>query len=165
MLKLNRKTWKIILKSFLLSSLLLGNLSYSTAQTPAGTPTKSASETATEIRKGYGSFNVSKYLTVGKDPKQGSNIGTQDQSYLKSSNPIASFILQIINFISLTVASLSFFAIVVGGFILLSSGGNENMVNKGKEIITYAVTGLVITLSSYFIVSFVQNLLFETAAK
>jgi hypothetical protein len=89
--KLNRKTWKIILKSFLLSSLLLGNLSYSTAQAPAGgTPTKSASETATEIRKGYGSFNVSKYLTVGKDPKQGSNIGTQDQSYLKSSNPIAS---------------------------------------------------------------------------
>lgn len=159
MLNLLKKNWQLSFKICLLVLGLAANLSISFAQTPS----KDTSISSEAARKGYASFNVSKYLTVGTDPK--SNIGTQEQSYLKSSNPIASFILQIINFLSLTVASVSFLGIVVGGFLLLASSGNENMVNKGKEVITYAVIGLVLTLSSYFIVSFVQNLLFETAGK
>jgi hypothetical protein len=108
-------------------------------------------------RNEYATFDVSKNLTAPG----------QDQTYLKaeSGNPVGAFILQIINFITLIAASLSFLAVVVGGFLMMSSAGNANQVNKGKEILMRAVVGLVITLSAYFIVSFVQNLLFETAAK
>jgi hypothetical protein len=136
---------------------LAANFNFSYAADPVKPPPTA--------REGFATFNVREYLTVGNDSKQKSTVGTQDQTYLKSSNPIASFILQIINFISLTVASLSFLGIVIGGFMLLASSGNENLVNRGKETITYAIIGLVLTLSSYFIVSFVQNLLFDTAGK
>lgn len=141
----------ITVKILLALVLIFSNLSLSFAQDK------------TFDRSQYATFNVSKYLTV--DKAQGTNTGTQEQSYLKSENPVAAFILQIINFITLIAASLSFLAVVVGGFLMMSSAGNANQVNKGKEILMRAIVGLVITLSAYFIVAFVQNLLFETAAK
>ncbi len=106
------------------------------------------------------SFNVSKYLTS----KEGSNKegkGQQDQSYLKSTNPVASFIVQMINFLVLTIGSFSFLTIIIGGFTLLTSHGNENQVTKGKDILKYAVAGLVVALSAYFITTFVQSLFYE----
>lgn len=116
---------------------------------------------------GIPTFSVGTYLTVSDKKANGEygNNGEQNQSYLKSSNPIASFVLQIINFIALTVASVSFLAIVLGGFLMMSSAGNDNQITKGKAMITQAIVGLVITLSAYFIVSFVQNMLFETVSK
>lgn len=88
----------------------------------------------------------------------------QEQSYLdgakEGDSPLAGFIVQIINFIVLISGSVSFLLIVVGGFMILSSAGNETSLNKGKDIIKIAIIGLVLTLSSYFIVAFVQSILF-----
>jgi hypothetical protein len=87
----------------------------------------------------------------------------QEQGYLENAsegNPLAAFIIQIINFIVLISGSVSFLLIVVGGFMILSSAGNETSLNKGKDIIKIAIIGLVLTLSSYFIVAFVQSILF-----
>lgn len=89
----------------------------------------------------------------------------QQQKYFQSGNPIASAIIQIINFLVLTVGSVAFVAIVIGGFILMTSHGNENMVTKGKDIITMAIIGLVIVLMAYFITSFVQNIFYELPKK
>jgi hypothetical protein len=119
-------------------------------------------------RDEYSSFNVSEYLTI-KGQENGIK-GTQDQKYLKTDkganpNPTASFILQAINLVALTAASLSFLAIVAAGFLMMTSAGNETQRTKGIDILTRAIIGLVITLSAYFIVSFVQNLLFETVGK
>lgn len=130
----------------------------------------------------YGSFNVKNYLSVGTkstgmtaDTSTGvakdntiyvtGTTGTQDQAYLNTTNPTAAFIVQAVNLVTLTAASLSFLAIVIAGFMLMSSAGNENQRTRGLEILQKAVIGLVITLSAYFIVAFVQNLLFETVAK
>ena len=89
----------------------------------------------------------------------------QQQRYFQSGNPIASAIIQIINFLVLTVGSVCFIAIVIGGFILMTSHGNENMVSKGKDIITMAIIGLIIVLMAYFITSFVQNIFYELPKK
>ena len=85
----------------------------------------------------------------------------QEQSYLKSGNPIGSFIIQIVNFLVLTIGSVCFIALVIGGFVLLTSHGNENSVTKGKEIITNALIGLVVVLCAYFITAFVKSLFYE----
>jgi len=116
---------------------------------------KAASD-ADKNREAFSKFNISILKADG-----------QAQGYLKNSkktstNPLASFILQIINFITITAGSLSFLAVVIGGFMIMSSAGNENQINKGKDILKHAVIGLVITLTAYFVVAFVQSLLFET---
>ncbi len=144
--------------------------------------TIAADEPSLLDQKQYGSFNVKNYLSVGEkstgmtaDTSTGTatdktifatgTTGTQDQKYLEATNPTAAFIVQVINLITLTAASLSFLAIVIAGFMLMSSAGNENQRTRGLEILQKAIVGLVITLSAYFIVAFVQNLLFETVAK
>jgi len=45
--------------------------------------------------------------------------------------------------------------IIYGGFIWMTSGGNETKVLKAKKIIQQAVIGLIIVLSAYSITSFV----------
>ena len=45
--------------------------------------------------------------------------------------------------------------IIVGGFIYMTSGGNEEQVKKSKSILTSAVIGLVIVALAYIIASFV----------
>lgn len=115
-------------------------------------------ETQSKPAADSSSFNVTEYLSAGG----------QSQEYLtqngqKRDAPIASFIVEIINFLALTIGSFSFLAVVVGGFILLTSHGNETQVTKGKDVIKYAIIGLVVTLSSYFITAFVQSLFYEVA--
>jgi hypothetical protein len=47
--------------------------------------------------------------------------------------------------------------ILYGGFIYMTSGGEKEKVQKGKNIILYSVIGLVIILASYAIATFVFN--------
>ncbi len=87
--------------------------------------------------------------------------GTQKSEYLEENkNPIGAFVVQIINFLTLTSASLSFLIVIIGGFMIMTATGNETQMNKGKEVVMYAIIGLVISLSAFFIVAFVQSLFF-----
>lgn len=143
--------------------ILLANFGITLAngEPPETPPAQGGSETqGGDARSQYQSFDVGKYLTVGGETPYSK--GEQDQKYLKSQNPVGAFVLQAINLIALTAASLSFLAIVIAGFLMITAAGNENQLNKAKEILQRAIVGLVITLSAYFIISFVQNLLFET---
>ncbi len=101
------------------------------------------------------SFKVTDYLSATN----------QGKAYFNSKNPLASFIIQVVNFLVLTIGSVCFVALVIGGFVLLTSHGNENSVSKGKEILQYAIIGLVIVLTSYFITAFVQSLFYELPTK
>lgn len=161
----NKKTQKLSLlfKALLICSLTIANISaisalpsgfsFVKAAEPPTTPAPATAPAATQETKppSTESFSVGKYL---KEKDQG-------QAYLKSDNPVASFIVQIINFLVLTIGSFSFLAVIFGGITLLTSHGNETQVTKGKEILKYAITGLVVTLSAYFITAFVQSLFYE----
>ncbi len=51
--------------------------------------------------------------------------------------------------------SLALLMFVVGGIMLMISGGNSENVDKGKKIITGAVWGIVIVFTSWLIVNFI----------
>ena len=51
--------------------------------------------------------------------------------------------------------SLALLAFVYGGFVFMLSGGSAQNVEKGKNILTGAVIGLVIVFASYTIIQFV----------
>lgn len=91
-------------------------------------------------------------------------------TYLRADNQeqpkdIGNYIVRIINFLSAIIGSFAFLAIIIGGMMLLISGGNETQVQKGKDIITYSIIGLIIALSAYFLTSAVQSLFFEYGQK
>ena len=175
MAKISHKiNFGIGLRAILALVLIWGNFGIAFADpAPGGTPATAPTSTPTDTkpqgmssqnaREQYSSFNVRENLTA--PGQEQSYLKGKDGKAIEGNNPVAAFIVQIINLITLTAASLSFLAVVVGGFLMMTSAGNAGQVTKGKEILVRAVVGLVLTLSAYFMVAFVQNLLFETAGK
>ncbi|MDA2935752.1 hypothetical protein MYX06_00825 [Patescibacteria group bacterium AH-259-L05] len=54
--------------------------------------------------------------------------------------------------------------LIVGGFMWMTSGGNEEKIKKAKGIITSAVVGLIIVILAYTIATFVIERLSEVTA-
>jgi len=57
------------------------------------------------------------------------------------------------------VGSLALLMFVIGGLMWMLSGGNEQRVKKGKDILTWATLGLVIIFTSYALLRFILDLL------
>ena len=58
----------------------------------------------------------------------------------------------------ITIIGLAgFVMVIVGSFRFLLSGGNAKGVEQGSQTITFAVIGLVVALSSYFILNIVSS--------
>lgn len=93
------------------------------------------------------SFNVKKYLIA---PGQNSDHLSIGQT-----------IVTIINYLSLLLGSFAFLALVVGGIILVTSAGREHSTTRGKDIIKYAIMGLIITLGAYFITEYVRSIFYD----
>ncbi|NCF74985.1 MAG: hypothetical protein GWO87_00645 [Xanthomonadaceae bacterium] len=53
------------------------------------------------------------------------------------------------------MGSLALVMFVYGGFQWMISGGNQDKVKKGKDILTWAFFGLLIIFSSYIILKFI----------
>lgn len=100
------------------------------------------------------SFSITDYLTVP---------GSQDQTYLTNDSeqsPLTQFILLIIKFLSQLIGTISMVLIIIGGMLMLASEGDDNRIQKGKTIILQAIIGLILALTSYILVTFVQSLLY-----
>jgi hypothetical protein len=59
----------------------------------------------------------------------------------------------IIKFLSETAFAIAVVMIVYGAIVLMTAGGSEERVTKGKGIITNAVIGLVIALAAWLIIN------------
>jgi hypothetical protein len=49
--------------------------------------------------------------------------------------------------------------IILGGFLMLTSAGNEEQAEKGRKVLTNAVLGLVVIIMSFALVKIITNLL------
>ncbi|MFA5792650.1 MAG: hypothetical protein WC897_02135 [Candidatus Gracilibacteria bacterium] len=109
---------------------------------------------------GASNFDVSEILVV-PDSSSG-----QDSSILKSlegqvdangevSSPLVAGIMRVINILTLLIGTFAFIALFYGGIMMMS--GEENKIDRSKEILTQSIMGLVIAFMSYFIVTFVQS--------
>ena len=52
--------------------------------------------------------------------------------------------------------------VIYGGFLWMTSGGNETKVLKAKQTLTRAIIGFIIIISSYAITMFVFNAMQDT---
>lgn len=66
-------------------------------------------------------------------------------------------------FILYVISSVVVLMFVLGGVYMLASGGNQNMVARGKQIITGAVIGLILVMTGYLIVNFTIKSLVGTS--
>jgi hypothetical protein len=76
---------------------------------------------------------------------------------LGSTNTVPKLIGNIINGALGVVGSLALLMFIYGGFTWMLAAGNEQAVEKGKNILMWAAIGLVVIFASYSLVSFVIN--------
>lgn len=69
------------------------------------------------------------------------------------------WIHQVIRFLLAVAIPLGILFIVYGAFVIITAGGSEDKVKKGKDIILASVIGLAIALSAWLIVTTVKNIL------
>ena len=99
-------------------------------------------------------FNINTYL-VSADFWEGLDYSAGNMGYSvlsdKQKNPLYSQIGQILN-ISTTFLGVVFLGLMIySGYLWMLARGNEQEVEKAKNIIIYAVIGLVVVLSAYAI--------------
>lgn len=62
-------------------------------------------------------------------------------------------VLTIVNFFLTFLGLLAVVMVIYGGFLYVSSAGNEENVNKAKKILLYAVVGIVVIIVSFALVN------------
>lgn len=104
------------------------------------------------------SFNVFEILEVdtGEDTTEFSE-NIREEAGKKSTSPAGAIILRAINILSLLVGTFAFILILIGGFMMITAGGDESKVDRAKNLLTQAVTGTFLAFMAYFIVVFIQS--------
>ncbi len=63
------------------------------------------------------------------------------------------FVKKIINMLFYIAIPLGVIMVVWGGFVIMTSAGNESRVEQGKKVITAAVIGIAIALGAWLIIT------------
>ena len=66
-------------------------------------------------------------------------------------------ILTVINWVLSITLALDVLFMIFGGFLYITSAGNEDRATKGKNTIINAIIGLVIIILAYFLANVVAN--------
>jgi hypothetical protein len=99
-----------------------------------------------------GAVNVSKDCsTLGADAQNSAICkGGDDQ--------IDGVVKTIVNTLLFILGAISVVVIIIAGIMYTVSGGNSNNVTRAKDMLLYAVIGLVVAVLAYAIVNFVVGL-------
>ena len=114
---------------------------------------KAANEVNYEyVPLGEATFNVNTGLTLDD--------GGQPKAYFQDENnsPIVSFVLTIMNYATAIMGTIGMILLIAAGFMMMFSQGNQQQLDKAKDIVKYAILGLVVAFMSYIIVIFIQSL-------
>jgi hypothetical protein len=83
--------------------------------------------------------------------------GSSRQNWIR--NGINYIFERIIGVLASTIGGVAVLIMSFGGFLILSSVGNEQQKEKGMTYIKYSLIGLAVTLGAYILVSAVQILI------
>lgn len=72
-------------------------------------------------------------------------------------------VLVIVNFFLTFLGLLAVIMVIYGGFLYVSSGGNDESVNKAKKILLYAAMGIIIIIVSFALVNTILGAASQTA--
>lgn len=69
------------------------------------------------------------------------------------------WIKQLINFLLTIAIPIGVLFIAYGAFVIMTAGGSEERVRKGKDVITAAVVGIAIAFGAWLIVTTINQIL------
>lgn len=70
---------------------------------------------------------------------------------------LPTYVGNVLTFMIPLVGIVSFIMILVGGFRILTAGGNSDGIKKGGQTITMAIAGIALAIVSWLVLVFVRN--------
>lgn len=83
------------------------------------------------------------------------SVKLDDPLKLPADQPIPTLIGKIIQALLGIVGSLALVMFIYGGVVWMTSTGNDQKVQKGKDILIWAAIGLIVIFTSYVLVNFI----------
>jgi hypothetical protein len=100
-------------------------------------------------------FNVTKYLRVTDTSNEVNlNIVTDKQ------NDTDNIFYKIIRLMTQGIGSFAILMLIIGGFFMITSKGDESRLTKGKNIFTNTLIGVVVAFLSYLVVTVIVSVIF-----
>ncbi len=87
----------------------------------------------------------------------------RQEAGLEDQRDIEDIAISIINVILTVIGILFITLLIYGGAIYMTAAGNQESVDKGKKIITFAVIGIAIILLSFSISNFIVNSILDSS--
>ncbi|NTU69415.1 hypothetical protein HGB13_01105 [bacterium] len=72
-------------------------------------------------------------------------------------NDVTKVITNVLNIALGLIGTVALLFLIQGGILYMTSGGNPDQTSKAKNIIFYAIIGLVVAIVSWSIISFITN--------
>lgn len=104
-----------------------------------------------------GTFNVDQVLKLPGD-EQPQKYFNKEENQKNKQAPIEAFAVSVINFALAIMGSIAIILFIISGFMMMTAQGDSTKIDEAKDIIKYAIFGLIGAFFSYIIVLFVQSL-------
>lgn len=109
------------------------------------------------LAENYGNYGLDDTLKMTKDGKPLSNT-------LKNTD-LSTQIGTIVGAVLAFVGVIFLILMIYGGFLWMTAGGNDQQVEKAKNLITAAIIGLVIVFAAYAITAYIGGELGQTSTE
>lgn len=83
---------------------------------------------------------------------------------IAGASTLLGLVLTIIKYLLIFAGVVAVVMLVIGGFIWMTAGGNEEQAEKGRKALTNAVIGLVVVLMAYAIITIITSTLTKDPA-
>lgn len=78
-------------------------------------------------------------------------------SGLASTRTLPELILAVIQLMLFFAGAIAVLFVIIGGFMYITAGGNEEQAEKGRKALTNAIIGIIIVIMSYAIIRVIEN--------
>ncbi|OGV97161.1 hypothetical protein A2W24_00445 [Microgenomates group bacterium RBG_16_45_19] len=72
--------------------------------------------------------------------------------------PVTELISKILPNVYVILGLILFIYLLIGGFMVIASAGNQHNLDQGKQIITNAIIGFIVVFASYWIIQAIEIL-------
>lgn len=104
-------------------------------------------------------FKVQDYLKLPGDNQSQSYFGGNPEDPTQTKFPVIAFILDVIDMLTKLAGTIAVLLLIITGFVMIFSQGDQNRIEKAKQMFGAEIIGLVVILLSYILVTIVQGTL------
>lgn len=97
-------------------------------------------------------FAAPTFLKEIKNILGGGSTGTNPDAWVSGALTLQQIAINVLNLLLALIGIIAIVSLVVGGGMYLTAYGDEDRIKKAKNIVTYAIIGIVVSLGSLVIV-------------